>query len=496
MTGPLLPGGKRQEDRHCQGCNTKLPLANTARLCATCHRSQRDQLRTPPAQLRNEFFETDQFRAAFANQHIGQVFKAYRNHPMFLSLYGHTLTQELLARWLNVTQSKLSRVENGPPEENIRWLRTWGRTLHLPQHLLWFDYAGGSSRQVIPDQNGTDGRAPIDQSERDRILVVSTGMDTSELVGRIRASAIDQPTIDALSLTVTQLCCDYSHADARKLKRTAQSWLNHVSQLLNRQLTLVQHKELLHNAGLLALLVGCLEYDLGEKAPAQATREMALKLGTDSGDASVIGWAHEMLAWFHLTTGNYRAVIAAAETGIIAAPSQSVAVQLHAQQAKAYARMGDAEKAYEAMQLGSEKLGSLPYPERPDNHFVVDPDKWDFYAMDTYRIAGRDDLAKRNAEEVIRRSETADGLVVAPMRNAEAKLTLAVVAARSGDHEYASRLGVEAFEAGRQSRYSLLMVAAELDAELATHGVHAGAEFRGLFRAAKNPSSASDELPG
>ena len=35
---------------------------------------------------------------------------------------------------------------------------------------------------------------------------------------------------------------------------------------------------------------------------------------------------------------------------------------------------------------------------------MVDPDKWDYYAMDTYRIVGEDELARRNADEVMRRS--------------------------------------------------------------------------------------------
>lgn len=42
-------------------------------------------------------------------------------------------------------------------------------------------------------------------------------------------------------------------------------------------------------------------------------------------------------------------------------------------------------------------LESLPYPEDTDHHFVVDPAKFDFYAMDCYRIAGEDRLAEMYA---------------------------------------------------------------------------------------------------
>lgn len=497
MTAPVSPGGSREDGRHCQGCNDTLPAVSSANLCARCHRDQRDQLRTPPSQLRHEFFETDEFRAAFAEQHIGHVFKAYRNHPRHLTLFGRSLTQELLARWLNLNQSKLSRIENGPPEENLFWLRNWARTLHLPQHLLWFDLPG-QSRLTLPDSSGrnqTGSQGPIDSEAHDRLLIANTGMDTAELIQRVRSSSTDQPEIDALSFTVEQLCCEYAHADARELKRKGQAWLERVTEMLGRQLTLPQHRELLHNAGLLALLVGCLEYDLGDQTSALATRKMAMKLGAESGDSSIVGWAHEMLAWFHLTAGNYRAVIPAAQAGIIAAPSQSVAVQLYGQQAKAYARMGMADEVYEALQRGSELLGELPYPERPENHFVVDPDKFDFYAMDTYRIVGRDDLAKRNAEEVIRRSVSPDGLIISPMRSTEAQLTLAVVAAREGEVEQAAAIGIEALQYGRQSRPSLLMVASELDDELSTYGAHAGADFRDLFKAVKDSKNGAGTKP-
>lgn len=235
---------------------------------------------------------------------------------------------------------------------------------------------------------------------------------------------------------------------------------------------------MLNGAGMLALLVGCLEYDLGDQRSAEATRRMALELGRESGDPGIVGWAHEMLAWFNLTAGNFRAAIAAADAGLQAAPSHSVAVQLHGQRAKAYARMGMPGDVRSSLSDGSALLDRLPFPSRPDNHFVVDPDKWDFYAMDTYRIVGDDVLARRNADEVIRRSVNAEGESVAPMRSSEAHLTLAVIAARQGETDAAETLGVEALQAGRQSRPSLLMVATELEQELDAYGKQVGADFR------------------
>ena len=53
---------------------------------------------------------------------------------------------------------------------------------------------------------------------------------------------------------------------------TGRQWLSKVTDLLGNRLTLAQHREILNNAGLLALLVGCLEYDTGDATSAEATR--------------------------------------------------------------------------------------------------------------------------------------------------------------------------------------------------------------------------------
>jgi hypothetical protein len=464
--------------RRCGICGSLLAADNTASLCGPCSRDQRDQLRTPPAHLRDDFFDTDEFRAAFASENIGRIFKAYRNHPQHFETYGKPINQELLARWLGISQGLVSKLEaEKKKEEYVPTLRQYAKKLHFPQRLLWFKLNPGVEWTIVPrlplagngstqEPSASNSTASSSQLRGEDLLIASTGMDTSELLARMRSSSINEASVDALNITVEQMCCDYAHSDARELITSGRSWLKDVTELLDNRLTLSQHRDVLHNAGMLALLVGCLEYDLGESAQAEATRRMALGLGKDAGVPGVIGWSHEMLAWFHLTAGNLNAVVPAAEAGILAAPSHSVAVQLYGQQAKAFARMGKREEVREALEKGRALLDKLPYPERPDNHFVVDPDKWDFYAMDTYRIVGDDSLAERNALEVISRSTNPDGVVTSPMRKTEAELTLAVIAARRGDIDEASSLGVTAMRDGRQSRPSLLMVANELDREI------------------------------
>ncbi len=97
---------------------------------------------------------------------------------------------------------------------------------------------------------------------------------------------------------------------------------------------------------------------------------------------------------------------------------------------------------------------------------MIDPDKWDFYAMDCARVVGDNVLAVEHANEVMRIGKMADGSERWPMRTAEARITLAVVAARAGNLDEAINDATAALNGDRQCVPSLLMAARELDREL------------------------------
>jgi tetratricopeptide (TPR) repeat protein/transcriptional regulator with XRE-family HTH domain len=374
-------------------------------------------------------------------------------------------TERLARRWSQADVVAAMRTFSDVPlPEGLRdqWKR-WERGANHPDEFY---------RPIIAATLGTVVESifgqsrPVQPRTTDDVLIVRSGMDTHELVQRIRQSSVNDSTLDALNLTVEQLCCDYALGKPSDLIATSREWLSQLTRLLDERLTLTQHRDVLDSAGWLTLLIGCLEYDSGQPRAAEATRKAALALGTEADNASVMGWAHEMRAWFSLTAGRYREVIAAAQAGQDAAPGRSVAVQLLAQEAKAWARMGNQRNVVKALEKGRVLLDSLPYPERVDNHFVVDPDKFDYYAMDCYRLIGDDNLAEMHAREIIRKSTNPDGTPNSPMRIGESQLTLGVVAARRGDLEQAVSLGNQALAIDRKSQPSLLMVGSELDSVL------------------------------
>jgi len=73
-----------------------------------------------------------------------------------------------------------------------------------------------------------------------------------------------------------------------------------------------------------------------------------------------------------------------------------------------------------------------------------------------------DKMAENLASEVIQAGTDFDGKECAPMRLAEARVTLGVVAARQGDLDEAIRQGERALNGQRKSLPSLLMVSRDL----------------------------------
>lgn len=345
----------------------------------------------------------------------------------------------------------------------------------LPEHSSlmrqWKRWESGETtpgdfyKPIIAKTFGTVTHAMFPVAARrdeDSEVLAVTGMDTLELVNRLQRSDLDQATLDGLRIMADRLCSEYPFMPSDQLLTEGKAWLRRISAYQGQRLTLSQHRDILALAGWIALLIACVEYDSGNRRAAETTRQAALSLGEEADHAEIKAWAHEISAWIALTNGNYHGVVSAARAGIEAAPHHSVAIQLAAQEAKAWARLGDRRQTEVALDRGRSLLEVMPYPDNLDHHFVVDPTKFDFYSMDCYRHLAEDAIAENLANEVIQASTDFDGTERAPMRLAEARTTLGVVAARQGDLEQAIHYGKQALTGNRKSLPSLLMVSRDL----------------------------------
>jgi len=119
---------------YCRTCGARLTRGSPAAQCAHCQEQAR-KLALGPPDLPVSFWDTDLLREALASWHMGQVIRAYRHHPHHGA---RPLSQEVVANWLQLTQTQLSRVENGSPVQDLGKLTHWARTLRIPAQYLWF----------------------------------------------------------------------------------------------------------------------------------------------------------------------------------------------------------------------------------------------------------------------------------------------------------------------------------------------------------------------
>ncbi|GAA1332402.1 helix-turn-helix domain-containing protein [Saccharothrix algeriensis] len=357
------------------------------------------------------------------------------------------LSQAELAKAAAWSQSQVSRAESG------RFVPDEATVARLDQLL---QARGTLIKAHLASSPSSSGGVPVEKAP----------WAISDLMRQIHRTDVGHETIDQLSVITEELCCEYAWRNADDLRRDAQMQLEYVGQLLNGPTTLHEHRELMVNAGWLTLLIGCVDYDLGLPRHAESARTAAYQLGRESGHGEIVAWSFEMSAWFALTQDRLRSVAEYTEAGSNAAPNSSVVVQLSAQAAKAQARMGNRAEVEKILDEGYRLLGQHQHPLRPENHFVIDPTKWDFYAMDCYRLVGDNDRASEHAHEVLKLSRKPDGTERSPMRASEARLTLAVSALESGDVEASASWAHEAFNADRRSVTHLAMLADELSEKL------------------------------
>ena len=140
--------------RYCYRCGVRLASGRLTQ-CASCQQ-QAAGLALGPPDVGPGFWDTSLMREALGSWHIGQVIRAYRHHPH----HGQRpLSQELVAGWLRLTQTQLSRIENGLPVKDLDKLTDWARILQIPPGLLWFRLPGADGRTISPQAAVSQGAA-------------------------------------------------------------------------------------------------------------------------------------------------------------------------------------------------------------------------------------------------------------------------------------------------------------------------------------------------
>ncbi|GAA2996125.1 hypothetical protein [Streptosporangium longisporum] len=378
----------------------------------------------------------------------------------------HRLTRAELAHRINATPIGIKESLACDEERIRRWEAGEVRWPHSQYRIAIIQLTGLQPEDLGFRPNRRGAGQLIEATSiipMDALRAEADLYGTMELAQQLQASDVGTGTLEALAEAVDLLCRAYPVVSAATLRDRTQKRLAQVNGLLGGRITLAQHRELLVITGWLTALLGCVHYDLGEREEAETARRAAYEMGRQVGHGELMGWAHEMSAWFALVEGRYEDVVTSARMGQAVAGQSSAQVQLTLQEARGLARIGDRREADKALTRGADALAKLPLPGNPDHHFVFDHAKWVFYAATAYTWLEDNDRAEEHALETIQMHTRPDGTSNAPMRVADAHIDLGIVHARRGNLDAAVEEGIAAFDIERKSLTDLVNRAADLD---------------------------------
>jgi hypothetical protein len=252
--------------RYCMRCGSRLTRDSRASMCAPCRQLSGIGSDHAP-DLGANFWHTDQMRDAFASRDMGTVVRAYRYHPA----HGHkALPQEIVSRWLGITQSQLSRIESGRNRvDALDKLIHYARSLKMPADLLWFELP--EEKEETPKRSGGVFALP------DGPVVAATSLRTE--------SALADSLLGTLDL--------YSEMDnlagPQSLVNIAPAQLRFVESLL-ADTHGKDREQLLYVGARYAEFAGWVYQDTGALNSAMQMSSVALDYAQEVGDETLISY--------------------------------------------------------------------------------------------------------------------------------------------------------------------------------------------------------------
>jgi tetratricopeptide (TPR) repeat protein len=266
-------------------------------------------------------------------------------------------------------------------------------------------------------------------------------LESIEIVRRIEASDVGNATLEHLGRVVEQLGVSYLQTPPLVLLDEIQQLRRYTTRLLDGKLTLSQKRRVYEILGWLSALLGHLALDLGNYRTAAEHCETALRLAEEIRAADLGAWVlgtHAMLALF---AGEPKDATRLAQAGRETGRNDSViTVRATAQEARAWARLGDRARAERALGAAVDmfaRLRSAPGPGILSFQAPYIP----FYGGTVWTWLDR----PRQAEASTREALTLCDAVPEewPVARVSARFDLAVALSRQGKVDEACKVGLE-----------------------------------------------------
>lgn len=412
---------KSEAVRYC-ACGTRLARDNRTSRCGPCARAGRRH-QTEPPEVPAEFWNHPDLRAALTARDIGAVIRAYRKHPH----HGQPVRQATAATWINLSPTRLSRIENGEPVNDLTKLTHWAQLLRIPHHLLWFqmptelrdDVACGTpavGRQESPDdallmddaaQRGprSMGTQPASPEQVDVRRLMSTAARRAVDFGSVLATTTaDNPDLDWLGIALTELATAYVHTPAVDLLVRIVDVRDTAFTLIRRGVRPRQLRDAYVVAGIGCLLLASASQNLGDHASARTQLHTAERCAEAADSDALRVWARGSAA----LALEWSSTPAAALRFLDSDPREAVGPQTRrrtvALEARASARAGNATRARDALRR-LDVLEALPEQDDEVNAFggifTFPRAKEIYYRAGTHDLLGDAALARRNADTAL-----------------------------------------------------------------------------------------------
>ncbi|MBO2448728.1 hypothetical protein J4573_16620 [Actinomadura barringtoniae] len=288
------------------------------------------------------FWGADIVSDALASWHMGRVIRAYRHHPWHGA---RPLPQEIVAGWLNVTQTQLSRIESGAPPRDLDKLVKWAQTLSIPEPLLWFKLPTERSSNDLSVPRAVTSAARFENPARSRMPSNVNGHALTEFEGDS-----DVSVMQAFRLADRQI-------GGGHLYPTVVSYL---------QTTVAPRlfggtdddRTLFTAASALTEMAGWMAHDAGQSLAAQQHFGRSLDLATIGGDFHLRAHIYASMSHLSIHAGKPSAAIDLARQGqqLLASgpPNPGLSARLLAMEARSLATLQQQKECSKAL-LHAEK---------------------------------------------------------------------------------------------------------------------------------------------
>jgi tetratricopeptide (TPR) repeat protein len=279
-------------------------------------------------------------------------------------------------------------------------------------------------------------------------------------------------TLDSLEELIADLGLASLRVNADNQYSRIDSAIEYVDALMKLDLLPMHSRRLLSVAGWLSGLAANAQLDVGDVAAARANCRAALAFGKRADNPRLAAWASDRHAKVAFYTGDLAAVLKHTEHGLSVVPRPTgLEVGLLGASARAYARLGDGQRAKATLREAQAEFERLPSSEIGGGLFLISQIYQAACASETTVWLDESALTRQFALDVIDYFTTADPLSRRPTRLAIAHLDLAAALAQAGTPDEASHFATLALTTERMVS-SVATRAADVDSRLQARWRH------------------------